>query len=55
VHVEYRILGPLDVIVDGSAVALGGREHREPHGALLGEWVGAGTVTAVAEASLEDR
>jgi DNA-binding SARP family transcriptional activator len=28
VHVEYRILGPLDVVVDGRAVALGGRYQR---------------------------
>ena len=27
-HVEYRILGPLDVTVDGRAVALGGRHRR---------------------------
>jgi hypothetical protein len=28
VKVEFRILGPLDVIVDGRAVAFGGRHQR---------------------------
>jgi hypothetical protein len=37
VHVEYRILGPLDVVVDGRAVALGGRYQRALLALLLAD------------------